>query len=324
MLLADLAIVCPFTPFSTACLVILHCLAMSSSLNPPPSCWTVDWTPPLSSTSCPFLSCTGASAACPLFIQSLSYGWWAGKKFFVFFNEIFSLVPHQSKTLKATWVGLQGRNIKLGKGTWSVSFHPCVYEVHILWLCLGQRAVNRKTCHLCSYLQELKECAGRVFVDSQPEFCLPEVRPPITNIIICFVLFVLSSYNFGRKTLVSGVKSYQMAVWLLIKLEITEVKIFPTNIGHRENCWICLLLMSSWSPTTIVWWPCPTSLSTQASLGQCTLLSPPCRSAGKEIQNKKPTAACFCINFIRFWNCFCRFTPTKEVMFLFCYTSSLK
>lgn len=23
--------------------------------------------------------------------------------------------------------------------------------------------------------QELKECAGRVFVDSQPEFCLPEV-----------------------------------------------------------------------------------------------------------------------------------------------------
>lgn len=28
---------------------------------------------------------------------------------------------------------------------------------------------------LCFVLKELKECAGRVFVDSQPEFCLPEV-----------------------------------------------------------------------------------------------------------------------------------------------------
>lgn len=26
-----------------------------------------------------------------------------------------------------------------------------------------------------SVLKELKECAGRVFVDSEPEFCLPEV-----------------------------------------------------------------------------------------------------------------------------------------------------
>lgn len=28
---------------------------------------------------------------------------------------------------------------------------------------------------VCSLLKELKECAGRVFVDSEPEFCLPEV-----------------------------------------------------------------------------------------------------------------------------------------------------
>lgn len=53
----------PSTAFSIVCLVILHCLAMSSSSNPPLSCWTVDWTPHLSSTSCPFLSCTGKSPA---------------------------------------------------------------------------------------------------------------------------------------------------------------------------------------------------------------------------------------------------------------------
>lgn len=53
----------PSTAFSIVCLVILHCLAMSSSSNPPLSCWTVDWTPHLSSTSCPFLSCTGESPA---------------------------------------------------------------------------------------------------------------------------------------------------------------------------------------------------------------------------------------------------------------------
>lgn len=45
--------------FSTVCLAIQHCLAMSSSSNPPLSCWTVGWTPPPSSTSCPFLWCTG-------------------------------------------------------------------------------------------------------------------------------------------------------------------------------------------------------------------------------------------------------------------------
>ena len=119
-------------------------------------------------------------------------------------------MSHQSKTFKATWVGLQGRNIKLGKGTWSVSFHPCVYEVHMLWLCLWQRPVTRKTCHSCSDLQELKECAGRVFVDSQPEFCLPEVRPPITNVLICFVLFVLLWNNFSGKALVSWGKSFPL------------------------------------------------------------------------------------------------------------------
>lgn len=62
------------TPFSIVCLVTLHCLAMSSSSNPPLSCWTVDWTPPLSSTSCPFLSCTGESSVF-LCIYLLIYGW---------------------------------------------------------------------------------------------------------------------------------------------------------------------------------------------------------------------------------------------------------
>lgn len=28
---------------------------------------------------------------------------------------------------------------------------------------------------VCGFLQELKECSGHVFVDSVPEFCLPEV-----------------------------------------------------------------------------------------------------------------------------------------------------
>lgn len=44
---------------STVCQVILHCPAMFSSLNPPLLCWTVDWTPPLSSIFCLFLLFTG-------------------------------------------------------------------------------------------------------------------------------------------------------------------------------------------------------------------------------------------------------------------------
>ena len=44
---------------STAYLDTLHCHAMFSNLNPPPSCWTVGWIPRLSLTSFPFLWCTG-------------------------------------------------------------------------------------------------------------------------------------------------------------------------------------------------------------------------------------------------------------------------
>lgn len=36
----------------------------------------------------------------------------------------------------------------------------------------------------CLCLQELKECGGRVFVDSQPEFCLPEVFFPPTATLL--------------------------------------------------------------------------------------------------------------------------------------------
>ena len=35
---------------------------------------------------------------------------------------------------------------------------------------------------ICSYLQELKECCSQVFVDSEPEVCLPEVSPWILQI----------------------------------------------------------------------------------------------------------------------------------------------
>lgn len=60
------------TALSTVCPDTLHCPAMSSNSNPPPSCWTVDWTPRLSSTSCPsplFTGETQPSAPLPWIYQ---------------------------------------------------------------------------------------------------------------------------------------------------------------------------------------------------------------------------------------------------------------
>lgn len=47
--------------FSTVCQVIPLCPVMCSSLNPPPSCWTVGWTQQQPCTFCHCLWCTGIS-----------------------------------------------------------------------------------------------------------------------------------------------------------------------------------------------------------------------------------------------------------------------
>lgn len=65
---------------------------------------------------------------------------------------------------------------------------------------------------------------------------------------------------------------------------LNENKHIPVYFDCRENCWIFPPLTSSWSPTTTVWWPCPTSPKTRASLEQCMRQNPPCRSAGTEMQ----------------------------------------
>lgn len=69
---------CPL--FSIVCRVILLCLAMFSSSNRPLLCWTVAWTPPLSSTFCHFLSYTGESLTSSLVSMFL--------RWFKFFDAI--------------------------------------------------------------------------------------------------------------------------------------------------------------------------------------------------------------------------------------------
>lgn len=76
---------CVIIVFSTACPGILHYPAMSSNLNPPLLCWTVDWTPPLSSTSCLFLSCTGETT---LEMSNVLIVWLL--KFFIIYYYVFS------------------------------------------------------------------------------------------------------------------------------------------------------------------------------------------------------------------------------------------
>lgn len=43
-------------------------------------------------------------------------------------------------------------------------------------------------CCYCCYMKEIKECLGKIFVDSAPEFCLPEVK------IFCLFFFIIEIF----------------------------------------------------------------------------------------------------------------------------------
>lgn len=166
-----------FPPCSTVCRVILHCPAMSSSSSPPLSCWTVDWTPPLSSTSCPCLWCTGESLTGIHSLVDNRYVLLDDDDDPFFFSPRLSRLPG--------WVSKDG-TINLEKAREAVCNVLRLLGVYFnllqFFMKMCRFICGGKNCFaLC--LQELKECAGRVFVDAQPEFCLPEVDIPDTSFL---------------------------------------------------------------------------------------------------------------------------------------------